>query len=218
MDQLSLPYRIALGAFLVFGLLYLFVLKGGGDTQTAATAPGVAGLATAVDKAHGAAATQTVSGAATQAAADGASGAATPAPASATPGTTAPTPPAVTTSDNVTAPQAGRTADGGTDPSAPILAELREGHTAVVLFAGTKASDDRSVRRAVRRVDGRNGKVDVHVVSIKRVGDYEAITRGVDVLQSPTVLVISKQRTARTIVGYTTTSEINQLVADTRRG
>lgn len=178
------------------------------------TAPGVAGLGNAVDKANGAAATQTASDAATRSAAAAASGETTSAPATTAPaGVVGPA-----TADISLPPQAGKTADGGVDPSAPILADLEQGHTAVVLFAGTKASDDRSVRRAVKRVDRRGGKVDVKVVSIKRVGEYEAITRGVDVLQSPTLLVISKQRKARTIVGYTTTSEINQLIGDTRRG
>lgn len=217
MEQLSLPYRIALGAILLFGVLYLFVLKGSGDAQTAAappaaTAPGVAGLGKAVDKSNGAAATQSASDAATRSAAAAASGETTSAPATPAPaGAVGPA-----TADSALPPQAGKTADGGDDPSAPILADLKQGHTAVVLFAGTKASDDRSVRRAVKRVDRRDGKVDVHTISIKRVADYEAITRGVDVLQSPTILVISKQRKARTIVGYTTTSEINQMVGDVR--
>ncbi|MCW3038684.1 MAG: hypothetical protein JWM31_589, partial [Solirubrobacterales bacterium] len=114
-------------------------------------------------------------------------------------------------------PQAAATATGTRDPSDTILAELAEGHTAVVLFSGSSASDDRAVRAAVRRVDRRGGKVDVHVVPIARVGDYEAITRGVTVLQAPTTLVIGRRKTAEKVVGFTTTAELDQLVADTRR-
>ncbi|MCW3016516.1 MAG: hypothetical protein JWO02_3608, partial [Solirubrobacterales bacterium] len=65
MDQLSLPYRIALVAFLVAAALYFVVLRPKDEpapsatpaAAPAATAPGVKGLTTAVDKAKGAVAT-----------------------------------------------------------------------------------------------------------------------------------------------------------------
>jgi hypothetical protein len=225
-DQLSLPYRIALVGLLVVGVLYLVVLRPTDETVPAATpaaapaavAPGVQGLTTAVDKAAGAAATQAKADAATAAAggAAGATSATTPASsASSAKATTPAAAPAAASSSAATKPVA---PEAAADPSSTILAELRRGHTAVVLFAGPKASDDRAVRRAVQRIDRRGGKVDVHVVSIRRVGAHEAITRNVQVLQAPTILVIGRQRTARTIVGYTTTAEIDQLVADVRRG
>jgi xanthine/CO dehydrogenase XdhC/CoxF family maturation factor len=105
-----------------------------------------------------------------------------------------------------------------TDPSAPLLAELGRGKTVVLLFAGSTASDDRAVRRALARINRHGGKVTVHIAPVGRVGDFEAITRGVQVQQSPTLLVMGRQHTARTIVGFTTTDEIDQLVADVRRG
>lgn len=196
-----MPYRIALVGILVVGALYLVVLRPKSETVPtpavpAAQAPGVNGLTTAVDKARGAAAT----------------------PAT-TPATTVTTTPA-TPNPAPTATAAAKPAVPATsqDPSDAILAAVDRGHTAVVLFAGPKASDDRAVRRAAQGIDRRGGKVDLHVVSIRRVGAYEAITRGVQVLQAPTILVIGSRRTARTLVGYTTTSEIDQLVADVRRG
>lgn len=204
-----MPYRIALVGILVVGALYLVVLRPKSETVPtpavpAAQAPGVKGLTTAVDKARGAAATP-AAGAAT-----------TPAT---TPTTTVTTTPA-TPNPAPTATAAAKPAVPATsqDPSDAILAAVDRGHTAVVLFAGPKASDDRAVRRAAQGIDRRGGKVDLHVVSIRRVGAYEAITRGVQVLQAPTILVIGSRRTARTLVGYTTTSEIDQLVADVRRG
>lgn len=220
MEQLSLPYRIALAGLLVFGVLYLLVLKPGDDAAPSAgpvataaagpTAPGVKGLATAVDKAKGAAATQEASDAATQAA-TGDTPAAAAVGAPATSGTAA-----ATTSAAPAADTADSSGDAG-DPSGAILAGVGRGHTAVVLFTGRHAADDRAVRAAVRRVNRRGGKVDIHVVPLARVGRYEAITRGVKVLQAPTVLVIGKQKKARTIVGFTTTAELNQLVGDVRR-
>ena len=46
------------------------------------------------------------------------------------------------------------------------------------------------------------------------VGRYEAITRGVQVLESPTVLVIGAGGKARAITGYTQPKEIDQAVSD----
>jgi hypothetical protein len=51
-------------------------------------------------------------------------------------------------------------------------------------------------------------------VPIGDVGRYEAITRGVQVLESPTVLVIGAGGKARAITGYTQTNEIDQAVSD----
>lgn len=208
MDQLSLPYRIALVGILVFGLLYFVVLRGGDEpvgpaTPAAATAPGVDGLTTAVEKAQSVATSAATTAPATPK---------TPAAPAAT--AAAPDTPVETTA-SATTPASRAESD---DPSTPILARLKEGRTAVVLFSGRTAPDDKAVQRAVRRIARRDGKVDVYDISIRRVGAYEAITRGVQVLQAPTVLVIGKDRQARKIVGFTTTAEIDQLVADVRRG
>ena len=46
------------------------------------------------------------------------------------------------------------------------------------------------------------------------VGRYEAITRGAQVLESPTVLVIGAGGKARAITGYTQAKEIDQAVSD----
>jgi hypothetical protein len=84
----------------------------------------------------------------------------------------------------------------------------------VVLFYNPLGSDDSAVRRAVRGVDRFGGRVSVHSAPISKVGDYEAITRGVQVLQAPTVLVIGHDRKARKLVGLTDAEEIDQLVSD----
>jgi len=214
-DQISLPFRIALVGILVVGALYLVVLKPKDPVPAAppaatlaATAPGVNGLGNAVDKARTASATQTSSDAATQAA----TGGGTPAATSTTPA------PAISKATGTNAPSTPTAKpEPAADPSASILAGLDRGDAAVVLFSGPKASDDRAVRRAVDAVARRSGKVTVHTVPIAQVGAYETITRGVSVLQAPTILVIGSERTARTIVGFTTTAEIDQLVADVRR-
>src|SRR5262249_18432772 len=73
-EQLSLPYRIALVALVVVGGLWFVVLrpKSGGEATTppATTAPGVTGLKNDVDKAKGAVATSNAAAAGSEAAAN----------------------------------------------------------------------------------------------------------------------------------------------------
>jgi hypothetical protein len=54
----------------------------------------------------------------------------------------------------------------------------------------------------------------LHSIPIEDVGDYNALTSGVQVLQAPTILVIGPDHKARTVVGYTEVKEIDQAVYD----
>ncbi len=205
MEQLSRPYQIALGALVVLALAWFLVLKPSDEVSAeplpgeAATAPGQAGLGTAVAKARGAVRTSS-----SAAAAVGGEPATSPPPASAAapaPGTKASKP----------APAAAPEAQ---DPSAPLLRAVRGGKVAVVLFSSAAASDDRKVRRALATADRHDGRVVVRSVPIADVAKWSAITEGVDVLQSPTLLVIGEGNLARSLVGFTDTRGIDQLVAD----
>ncbi len=245
MEQISLPYRIALGALLVIGALWFTVLRPKPEAATPPpTAPGVAGLARATQNAKNAVAASKSSAAESQAAANrvGQTRSATPTKATAgvTKSTAAATSPKAGTAKSgtatavvkhhrvvplKTAPGAATKpsptlvqADGGKDPSAPLLADLDHGRTVVLLFWNKKGSDDRAVRSAVKGVSRHHGKVVVKAVPASQVGDYEAITRGAQVLQSPTVLVIGKDKKAHPIIGFTYTGEIDQLVSDVLAG
>ncbi len=101
---------------------------------------------------------------------------------------------------------------------AAVVRDIRAGKVVVLLFWNAKGADDVATRGAVRAVSRRGGKVAVHVVPISRVGQYESITRGVTVNQSPTTLVIDKQRRSRAIVGLTERGELNQAVNDALAG
>jgi hypothetical protein len=209
-DQISLPYRIGLVALLVVGGLWFAVLrpKPVTDNQPATTAPGVTGLANDVAKAKGAATTSDAANAATEAAANGVDGSGT----AATPSTgTAVTPTPGATSSKPAASDLAADAVAG-DPSRAVLSAVDAGKVAVVLFWNRKASDDRATRQALRHVERHHGKVVTRAVPVSQVGKYEAITRGAQVLESPTVLVIGAGGKARAITGYTQASEINQLV------
>jgi hypothetical protein len=207
--QLSPPFRIALVGLLVVAALWFTVLKPKDPAaEPVATAPGTAGLATATDAAKGAASASDASASATQAAA-GSAGTATTATGSASTGSAAP--------KAATANSAGKAAAtaGSNDLSAPLLSALDRKRAVVLLFWNSRASDDAAVRDAVRSVDRRGGRAVVKVAAIKDVGRYQAITRGVQVLTSPTVLVISPDHTARAITGLTTSAELDQMVGDT---
>jgi hypothetical protein len=206
-DQISLPFRIGLVALLVVGGLWFAVLrpKPATDSEPATTAPGVTGLANDVTKAKGAVDDSNAANAATDAAANAADGSGT---------TAAPSTGATAQTGAAPKPAAPGLADDAVagDPSRGVLAAVDAGKVAVVIFWNRKASDDRATRQALRRVDRHHGKVVTRAIPISQVGKYEAITRGAQVLESPTVLVIGAGGKARSITGYAQASEIDQLV------
>ncbi len=208
MSQIGLPFRIGLGAALVLVVAYLTVLKPSDDPSPAPQAPGVEGLTSAVGKATNAAATAEASNAQHEAA------------AGQTTTTAAPATPATPAAKRAAKPVASVAADAALktlasgDRSEKILRQIASGRTAVVLFSTPGSSDDVAVRRALRKLDRHRGKIRVHHVALGDVAKYDAITRGVQVTQAPTLLVIGSTLKARRIVGYSTRTEINQLVND----
>jgi hypothetical protein len=208
-EQISLPYRIALVALLVVGAVWFAVLrpKSGGEAEPASTpAPGVTGLANDVTKAKDAVDTaNAASGAAATTSPAKAAKATKPAAAAATKPAPKPVKPAKPGLADDAAPG---------DPSRPLLADVDSGKVAVVLFWSSKGSDDRATRRALRAVDRHHGNVVATAIPVSDVGKYEAITRGAQILESPTVLVIGAGGKARSITGYTQAKEIDQAVSD----
>jgi hypothetical protein len=101
---------------------------------------------------------------------------------------------------------------------AAVVRDIRRGKVVVLLFWHAKGADDVATRGAVRELSRHGGKVAVHVIPISRVGQYESITQGVTVNQSPTTLVIDKQRRSRAIVGLTERGELTQAVNDALAG
>jgi hypothetical protein len=215
-DQISPPFRIALVAMFAVCALWFTVLKpkdpAAGTAASTPTAPGVTGLGHDVDAAKGAAAASDAANAKVQAATGGTSAATTTAkkapPAAAAAGKSA----AAATPAATAKPKPKATTG---DAAAPLLAALDAKHAVVLVFWNRRGSDDRAVRRAVTAVNRHHGKVVVKAAPIAAVGRYEAITRGVEVLQSPTVLVIGPDHKARAIAGFTTTGELDQAVGDT---
>ena len=243
MDKISLPFRIVLIVALVFAVVWFLVLrpKPAAESEPAVTPPGVTGLANDVAKANKAVDASNAAAARREAAANAVGGSSTtattkpstttaakPAATAAKPGATAAKPgatsakPATAKPAKPVAPAAvakpakpGLADDAAPgDPSRPLLASVDAGKVVVVLFWNKNASDDRATRRGLRSIDLHGGKVVASAVPIGDVGRYEAITRGVQVLESPTVLVIGAGGKARAITGYTQAKEIDQAVSD----
>jgi cytoskeletal protein RodZ len=214
-DQISLPYRIALVALLVVCALWFTVLQPKDPAvEPLPTAPGTTGLANDVSAAKGAVAASEASAAAKSAAtSDGSTGAATK---SSTGGAHAAAVGAkakpATATGAKTAKKAAKPA--AADRSAPLLRALERDRAVVLLFFNKRGLEDKAVRRAVTAVDRRDGRVVVKAVPVADVARYQAITRGAQVLQAPTALVIAPGKTVKPIVGYTTTAELDQAVGD----
>jgi hypothetical protein len=213
-DQVSKPVLIALAAVFVFAAAKFTILRpktDSGSTPAAATAPGQAGLQSAVDKANHAVGASKASAKRSEQAAAAASGdAAAPAASPAKPTATAtakPAKPAAAPAKPLPKLEAG-------DKSGPILRDLNAGKVVVALFFNPHGADDNAALRAVRAADRHHGRVIVHSIPIQDVGDYNALTSGVEILQAPTVLVIGPNHKARPIVGYTEVKEIDQTIGD----
>ena len=219
MDQVSKPVLIALvAAVALIGVKFTILRSnsgGGGSTPASATAPGQTGLQNAIDKANNAVGVSKQSATRHEQAAAAASGDSTPATSTRATSKPSATPaakkPAAAAPKRVFKPLP-KLADG--DKSGPMLADLARGKVVVALFFNPHGSDDNAALRAVRQADKHGGRVVVHSIPIQDVGNYDAITTGVQVLEAPTIIVMGPSHKARTIVGYTEVAEVNQTVGD----
>ena len=200
-SQVSPPLRIALMGALAFLALWFVVLKPKPPADVP-PAPAPTGAQSAPGKAVEQA--QQVAGAKP----DPAAASAPPAAAEPAPATSAT--PAAKPSAPADAKQAA--AEKSAKPADAVLRDVAKGKVAIVLFWDRRVSDDRAVRRAVSELSRRGGKVAVHTAAMKRLADYEVITRGVPIVTSPTVMVIDRARRARTVSGLTVTSELEDVV------
>jgi hypothetical protein len=98
-----------------------------------------------------------------------------------------------------------------------VLHALADRKVVVLLFWSPKAAEDKAVRKALTDIDRHKGKVLAHATHIKRIAAYGQITRGADVEQSPTVVVVDRDREVETLVGYVDRRTIDQAVTDALR-
>jgi hypothetical protein len=133
------------------------------------------------------------------------------------------------TTSGATANAAGAPAGAAADPGAKaedaaaaglpkrVARALDRQKVIALLFWSPKASEDRAVRKALSGIDRHDGKVLAHATHINRIAAYQQITRGANVEQSPTVVVIDPARNVQTLVGYVDRVTIDQAVTDALR-
>jgi hypothetical protein len=227
MSQISPPLRILLIGSVVFLAAWLAFLRPGGGSTTASTpapppaattvpahdpnATASTSLGRAVQKAE--AAKQT-----SEAASAAAGGDATPATSapSSTGGTVAQAPGGKPATPATTAKSAGDKAQTANLPL-DVAKAMAQKKVLVMLFWNPKGADDRAVRHAVKGIGRHHGAVAVHVANVKDISRYALITRGVDVQQSPSVVVIDRHLQGDLLTGYVDRQTIEQSVSDALR-
>jgi hypothetical protein len=226
MSQISPPIRILLIAVIGLVAVYMLFLK----PKTEATVPVAAAPAavTPVPAKDPGAKTNSGTGAIVQKAVTdttSASAQSKVAAGEAPGGLASDTASGVNTSPVTAAPATGDTGA----PAAPVtkkaLAQLpKDVRKAVVkhkvlvlLFYNNASADDRAVRRALSHVNHYGGQVFVDAHWIKSVARYQSITRGVDVEQSPTIVVADRNLKAIKLVGFVDGETIDQAVVDALR-
>ena len=237
MSQISPPIRILLVA--VIGLIAVYMLFLRPKTEEATPAAAAPAATTPVPAKDPNATTSSKPGSAVNQAVRGADNASARADAAAggavaeTEGGTATAPgtvPGATTTVPATgAATTGTTTTGPSAAPAPVTKEtlsrlpkdvrrpVAKHKVLVLLFYNNRSSDDRAVRRALSKVDRFGGQVFVDAHWIKNVSRYQAIARGVDIEQSPTIVVADRNLKAETLVGYVDTETIEQAVVDAIR-
>ena len=214
MSQISPPLRIALIAAVAFLAVWMVALRPGGAEEPAtSSAPPAGNVATGApaESAPGKAAEQAQSAAA---ATDAANAQAADVPVD---------PATASTAAAAGAAQAAPVSGG--DPAAakdsglptPVLKAIADEKVVVLLFWNPRAADDRAVRREVRALPSHKGRVYTHVANIRSVARYASITRGVNLAQSPTTVVVDPKLGATPLVGFSDREEIDQVVSDALR-
>ena len=126
----------------------------------------------------------------------------------------------------------GTAAASGTTPAAPkvdlnrqalaklpadIARAVRRDKVVALLFWNSRAPEDRRVRRALRDANPYDKRVFVRVAPVSEIARYAPITRGVDVAQSPTLVVVDSDLHAEALVGYVARTTIRQALSDAVR-
>jgi len=228
MNQISPPIRILLVAVIGLCAAYMLFLRPKEEAVPAATP---AAATTPVPAKDPNAQTSSKPGAAVQQAVRGADNASARADAAAggaiadTEGGPAASPATgVNTNPVAQAPATGETsAPTNVSPQAlqtlpkDVRKAVKQRKVLAILFYNNRSYDDKAVRRELDKVSHYGKQVFVDAHWIKSVGRYQAITRGVNVDQSPTIVVADANLKAETLVGYVDAETIDQTIADAVR-
>jgi hypothetical protein len=225
MSQISPPIRILLVAVIGLVAAYMLFFRPKPAEVVPAATPAAATPVPAKDPN---ATTQSGPGSAVQNAVKGGNDASARADAAAG-GAVAPIEGGAVNGGVITNPTTKLPATGASKPPAPITKEalarlpkdirsaVRQHKVLVLLFYSDRSYDDRAVRRELSQVHRRDRRVFVDAHWIKSVGRYQTITRGADVEQSPTVVVVDRNLKAQTLIGYVDSETIDQAAVDALR-
>jgi hypothetical protein len=101
---------------------------------------------------------------------------------------------------------------------ASVQHELSHGKVVVLLFWNPKSTDDQAVRNQLHVLSRRDGHVAIHVATPSEVTSFGGYTRGVQVSQTPTTLIINAKNQITTLSGLTDARSIQQTIGDTLKG
>jgi hypothetical protein len=234
MTQVSRPVQVLLLLTVLFAAVWFAALRpksptaggvGAPAAQSAPTAPGVKGLTTAIDKAHGAVATANAAGerAAGTPVAPVAGQQRSTAPAGSTPARPATHAHARSTTATHAHARSHHGAPAHTHrhaaKAAPdhvrlVAAALRHHKAIAIAFVDPAAADSRAVAGELRHVGSFHGRALVLVVPIGQLSRYGVITRQVQITTAPTTVVVARNGAASTIVGFADRFEVEQRLAD----
>jgi hypothetical protein len=215
MDQISPPMRIALVVAVIFAAAYMLVLKPKDEEAAPAPTPVTApaadaggpeastGLGKAVESAHNAAAE-------TEAAQQASSGEADTEAAAPTTQQTTPTDPDSAAPAN----PAEKSADESLAKLPQWLQDSMDKKVVAILFNDEESADDRRTTNALKRSYTGDHEVVHRAVPVAQISKYQGITEGLDVSQSPTLMIIARDRTAQARSGYSSLDSINQAIID----
>jgi hypothetical protein len=224
-SQISPPIRIVLIAVIGLVAAWMLFLRPKAEvtpapTPAPATAPGVTGLSNAVDKAKGASSTSDKANDKLQKATgegdDAKAGNGAKAGSESTP-STALVSGRVLPLEPLTAVQTKGLPRG-------IVRALANRQVFAIGVFDTKetrwarmAADDRRVRRELSKANTYGGKVVVTQSSLGKLNKLNAIVGDLGVTQTPSVVVVDRNRKAVVLTGYVERNTINQAIADARR-
>ncbi len=102
---------------------------------------------------------------------------------------------------------------------AAVEAELKQGKTVAILFWNSKSSVDQTVQHELQAVGhSQGGKLAIQQARATQVGLFGSITRDVQVLQTPTILIVNKHGQTTSVTGLTDSFAIEQAIAEARHG
>jgi len=209
MSQVSPPLRIALVGAIAFMVVWMLFLRPQSAEEVTAPVPPAATAdgSVAGDAVAGANLSAAQADAKAEALAGGAD-ATVPGPAT---GVSAAGTAAVAGSTRAPNPQA--VADLPRD----VARAVRQNKVIALLVWNSRAPEDRRVRRALRTANTHGDKVLVRTTDVQSISRYAPITRGVEVRQTPALVVVDADLRAESLIGYVARTSIRQALSDALR-